>query len=58
MVAIFHLLKFGMPTIEYPPMKDLLQFRGIPRMWNINLSFFDFYFDFFFHFVLQHQLGW
>jgi hypothetical protein len=32
MAVIFHLLQFGRPMTEYPPMKELLQFLGVPKV--------------------------
>ena len=32
MVVIFHLLQFGRPMTEYPPMKELLQFLGVLKV--------------------------
>ena len=32
MAFIFHLLQFGRPMTEYPPMKELLQFLGVPKV--------------------------
>ena len=32
MAVIFHLLQFGRPMTEYSPMKELLQFLGVPKV--------------------------
>ena len=32
MAIIFHLLQFGRLMIEYPQMKELLQFLGVPKV--------------------------
>ncbi len=38
MAVIFHLLQFGRPMTEYPPMKELLQFMGVPKVRINHLS--------------------
>ena len=49
MVVIFHLLQFGRPMTEYPPMKDLLHFLGVPKVSPLHIqSFKVFLFPIFF----------
>jgi hypothetical protein len=52
MAVIFHLLQFGRPMTEYPPMKELLQFLGVPKVKPQPLLISNF--SFFSHFLLQH----
>jgi hypothetical protein len=55
MAVIFHLLQFGRPMTEYPPMKELLQFLGVPKVKI--LPFLSVSVAHVINFVLKHRVG-
>jgi hypothetical protein len=52
MTVIVHLLQFGRPMTKYPPIKELLQFLGVPKVGLF--SFFSILIAHVIHFVLNH----
>ena len=55
MAIIFHLLQFGIPIIEFPSMKELLQFLGIHKFKLFH--FLSISIAHVIHFVLKHRFG-
>jgi hypothetical protein len=55
MTIIFNLLQFERPMTKYPPMKELLQFLGVPKVRI--LYFFSISVAHVIYFVLKHRCG-
>ena len=55
MAVIFHLLQFERPMTEYPSIKELLQFLGVPKVRILHYLLISVVHII--HFVLEHCFG-